>query len=787
MRGFGIRRIAATLFALILGAGLMSAAGPPPAAARQQAGAVPGTPPEAGQWYKVRGRLVDGQTITAGTTLTVKVTGRRGIPASDVGSVAINIAAKGLNGNGQIIAYPSGVAMPDTTMMRYRRTLYHQNLVFLKVGADGYIKLTNNMSSDVIIYADAHGYTTSTAGSTAGSTFVPVKPERIGKVTVPANGTAQVAPLGKAGIPSSGVSDVLFTMSGKSDTAGKLTVYPSDGVLPGDTNLDYGLNVLVQNQVIGQVGADGKLEIANAGAKAITVSLDAAGYFATPTTAVKGAAIHAITPDRLANDVRVPAGGTHTLAPLGHGGVPTSGVSGVYLNITNVHYVGSGVLRVYPAGTTPAETHAVTFQEAMAYSGALPAKLGEDGKITILNDGSSELRLWVDQFAYFKEPVTGCTNPSPATEQAASPPSISIDSYTPTAVMQSSPIGGASQGALQFAYTDNIGRLLHGTADPAALSQVQWTVINDNEAFTGQPALGEQKDGRLQVLAHNTGGNVWTKTQATRYPPVWDSWVNVEKPMVSHVTVTQQDDALVAFAVDAGGTLWALPQYAPNDAYQGWIDLGMTGLSTASTPVAVPVADGVQVFALDAAGTWRTALYARGTVSECASLSGPGFSGQAAVVSYPGDRLRIFVRSADGHILTKMRDGSGNFPQEWEQVGDLIAAGSPSALLSPVSGKTEILVRGTDDKIHSTGETLQGTGDWRPWTDAQGASDPYEAATDPTAFEYMGTNGPTWAFLFRTDNQETRMYMLNVATNLRSAGTTPNFTGHSLPKPPAAR
>ncbi|RFS86389.1 hypothetical protein D0T12_07295 [Actinomadura spongiicola] len=688
-----------------------------------------------------------------------------------------------------MIAYPSGTATRDNTAIRFRQSFFNQNLVFLKVGSDGNIQLKNDSTSAVQIYADAHAYTKTAPGATAGSTLVPLKPARIGQVNVPANDSVLVEPLGKAGIPSGGVSDVLFTMAAaKSSASGKLIVYPSDGSLPGDTNLDYGLNLLVQNQVLARLGADGKFRIRNAGSKAITVSLDVAAYLAEPSAAVKGTTTQPTPPYRLADDVRVPAGGTYTVAPLDRGGVPAAGVSGVYLNLTNVHHTGSGIIRVYPSGTAPTETHAVTFMEAMAYSGALPAKLGEDGKITVHNTGSAEIRLWIDQFAYFKEPATGCAGgAAPAGMQKASKVSVADpEPYNPTTVLQASPTAVGSLGILEFAYTDGIGRLMHGRANPDALWSIQWTPIHGQEGYYGQPTLGEQADGRLNVLAHNLSGNVWSRTQATKDPAAWGDWVNVQKPMGSTVTVARHDDTLVAFAVDGAGSLWALPQYAANDAYRGWIQLGVSGVSTATAPLAVPVADGLRLFYLDASGVWRTALYARGALSDCASLSEPGFTGTASVVSSPGHRVRIFVRSPNGHILTKKQDGAGVFPQEWEQVGSLVAAGSPSAVLSPGSGKTEIVVRGTDDRIHSTGEIVQGSGQWRAWAVAQRHDDTYVPATDPTAFAYTGTNGPTWAFIFRTVNQEVRFYTPESET-LRSTVTSPTFKGRALPKPPAAR
>ncbi|WP_194506005.1 hypothetical protein [Actinomadura livida] len=790
VRSCSIRGCIAVFFAVVLGVGVIPLAGrPSPAsAAKSQTSAVPKITPEAGQWFMARGGLLDGPVIDAGATVKVKIAGKAGIPASGVASVAMNIAASGRTGTGQLIAYPSGVVMPDTTTIRYRQYFYSQNLVFVGVGSDGNVTLTNDSSSAVRIYVDAHGYSLSAPGAQVGATFVPVKPERIGQVDVPANGTAEAALLGKAGVPSAGVSGVLFTLSGSSDVDGKLTVFSAEESMPNDTNLDYGQNLLVQNQVIGRVDESGKIKMANTGSKPIKASLDVAGYFAKPEAAVKGSTVQPITPTRLVNDVTVPANGTYTIAPLGQGGVPASGVSGVYLNVTNYHRTGNGVLRVHPSGTTASETHAVTFQQTWTYSGALPAKLGADGKIAISNASSSPVRIWVDQFAYFKTPATGCTGAAPAADPA---PRVKVaaavpEPHNPTTVFQASAVAGGSTGVLQLAYTDGIGRLMHGSADPSALGSIQWTPIHGQEGYYGQPALGEQADGRLNVLAHNLDGDVWSRTQVTKDPAAWGDWVDVNGPMGSTVTVARHDDTLVAFAADAAGTLRALPQYAANDPYQNWIDLGVTGLSADTAPLAVPVANGLRLFFLDASGTWRTALYARGTVSDCATLSGPGHSGNASVVTYPGSRLRIFVRNPDGHIVTKAQDASGNFQATWNQVGDLVAAGSPSAVLSPGSGKTEIVVRGTDDRIHSTGETVQGSGQWRAWVDAQPDYDTSVPATDPTAFTYSATNGPTWSYLFRTVNQQTRLYWPEEET-ARLASKSPEFGSRALPKPPAAR
>jgi hypothetical protein len=185
----------------------------------------------------------------------------------------------------------------------------------------------------------------------------------------------------------------------------------------------------------------------------------------------------------------------------------------------------------------------------------------------------------------------------------------SLEDFTATAAMQASPVNGGSVGALEYAYVDNVGHLVHGhQTDPADFGTVQWTVISGFEAFAGKPSLAEQQDGKLQVAAHNTSGNVWVDTQATKEPPAWGSWLNTGAPMASHTAIVRDaDGTLVVFAIDADGVLWALQQPGPNATHTAWLSLGVTGLT--GTPAAIATRDGIQVFARDTSGDIKTATY----------------------------------------------------------------------------------------------------------------------------------------------------------------------------------
>jgi FG-GAP repeat len=367
--------------------------------------------------------------------------------------------------------------------------------------------------------------------------------------------------------------------------------------------------------------------------------------------------------------------------------------------------------------------------------------------------------------------------------------SVAVEQNSRVSAMQIAPQGGAAVGTLEYAYVDNIGRLVQGhQTNLDDFSSVVWTVISSQHAFSGQPALGQQADTRVQVAGRNIDTAEWTNTQTTANPPVFDSnaWASQGGLSFSPPAIGKESDGrLILFATDANGALWTLSQTAANGRYGVWTYQGDVNL--VGTPTVVKVSSGIQVFARDTAGTLRTALLASGTLSPWTSLGGTGLTGSPSVVVSPGFSLRVFVRAADGSILTKKQDAGGAWPAAWDTVSGLTSAGSPAALLAPVTGRTEVVARGTDGVIYSTGETSPGSGTWRAWVPVSSFE---VAVTDPTAFTVTGTSNYSWAFVFVRNDGVRRVYTVNESTTgltgaaRESGGGAPRFSGRSLPAPP---
>ncbi|MFJ9568835.1 tachylectin-related carbohydrate-binding protein [Streptomyces bacillaris] len=363
-------------------------------------------------------------------------------------------------------------------------------------------------------------------------------------------------------------------------------------------------------------------------------------------------------------------------------------------------------------------------------------------------------------------------NPTPPS------PAAPLESYSATSAVQS------STGSLEFAYTDNIGRLVHGRmTDPSDFNGVQWTTVSGNEAFTGRPTLAEHSDGRVVITAQNTSGSIWQRTQTAKAGADWNNWVDLAGAMAHRpVTARTPGGLLVQFAVAADGSPWYRIQQRPNVDFMGWMRLSGSGL--AGTLQAVTVRDGIQLFATTTGGTLSTARFSEsGTLTSWSGLGAQNVSGAPSVVVYPGYRIRVFANDGQGHVITAAQTTENGAFGGWDTVGGLNADGAPSAVISPLTGLTEITARGTDGFVHNTGETVQGSGSWRAWQQAS-----FEAsATAPTTFAYTNSSGPTWAYVFRTADNQTRVYQVQqgFARSAATSGarTAPRFTAGSLPRP----
>jgi hypothetical protein len=230
-------------------------------------------------------------------------------------------------------------------------------------------------------------------------------------------------------LPSSVPADagaVVAQLTAVSPTAGGyLAAYPAGATPPATANVDFAAGETVGNMVTVAVGtdpADGDPAVAvldGAGSGATTnLTFDLYGYYA-PQSSGSGAPYEALTPARIfdsragADDcVTSPCQGSGgTLGPggsvdvpvTGIGGVPSSGVSAVVVNIAVADTTAQSYIEAYPAGSPPPAS-APTVNENWLPGQVLSTKavigVGDGGAI-VLHNAQGYADVVVDVDGYF--------------------------------------------------------------------------------------------------------------------------------------------------------------------------------------------------------------------------------------------------------------------------------------------------------------------------------------------------------------------------------------------------
>ncbi len=228
------------------------------------------------------------ETLGAGQTLTVKIAGVGGVPATAT-AVVLNLTAVGATRSTYETVFPGGTARPVVSNLSVGSAAPLPNLVVVQLAANGTVSFYNNAGS-VDLLADLAGYfaPTSASGYTAtgpcrildtrGTTGTcPGAPAGVDQSI----GSGQVRTFHVAGVgsvPASVTAVVLNVTAVNASRATYLTVFPGGTVKPVVSNLNVSSASPVANLVTVPVSADGTVSIGNYIGDVDAV-VDLAGYY----------------------------------------------------------------------------------------------------------------------------------------------------------------------------------------------------------------------------------------------------------------------------------------------------------------------------------------------------------------------------------------------------------------------------------------------------------------------------------------------------------------------------
>jgi fibronectin type 3 domain-containing protein len=402
-----------------------------------------------------------------------------------------------------------------------------------QTGAGSPITITGLTNGDSYTFTVAATNTVGTGPAAAPSSSVipnaplpyhPVAPTRItdtrtGGGPLGPNTTRKVTVAGAGGVPTTGVSAVVLNVTATDPTAPSyLTVWPAGSTRPTASNLNFSPGQTVPNLVEVAVGANGQVSIYNP-AGSVDVVVDLEGYVGPSTTAGAGL-YNPLAPARI-TDTRMGGGplgpnATLNVKVTGTGGVPTTGVSAVALNVTATDATASSYLTVWPTGSSPPMASNLNFTPGETVPNRVIVPVGTGGQVGIYNPAGS-VDVVVDVSGYFTDgsnaSATGSqftpTTPARITDtRPGSGSGNAGETLTPGATLTAQVSGaggvpaGAVAGAVMNVTTTDATAPSYLTVWPTALTQPLASDLNwvAGETVPNLVAAKLGPDGAVQVF-----------------------------------------------------------------------------------------------------------------------------------------------------------------------------------------------------------------------------------------------------------------------------------------------
>lgn len=296
-------------------------------------------------------------------------------------------------------------------------------------------------------------------GSVGAGGVVPLPPTRLldtragtgaPAAAVGATSTLSLQVTGRGGVPATGVAAVVLNVTAVSPAAaGYLTAFPEGSARPGASNLNFTPGRVVPNVVTVPVGRDGRVALFNGSPGPVHLLADVAGYVVAGAGAAPGAVVP-LAPARLLDtrgSAAAAAMGTTTLQVTGKGGVPSSGVSAVLLNVTAVAPTRDGFVTVHPTGAARPTTSNLNFRAGDVIANLVVAKVGTDGTVALFNGSPGSTHLLVDVAGF----VRGGVAEAPGSLVAV-PPQRILDTRTSESIarLDTRPVDVAGSGGVPW-------------------------------------------------------------------------------------------------------------------------------------------------------------------------------------------------------------------------------------------------------------------------------------------------------------------------------------------------
>ncbi|HEY6538095.1 MAG TPA: IPT/TIG domain-containing protein [Candidatus Dormibacteraeota bacterium] len=224
-----------------------------------------------------------GQTLGAGQTMDVQVTGEGGVP-SGASAVVAHVTVTDTSTSSYLSLWSAGGSRPATSNLNWSPGETVANQVILPLSAAGQVSLYNAVgSTDVII--DVDGY----FSTSAADLYQPTSPVRVCDTrgssasnqcsgqTLSPGGTLSVQITGRDGVPADATAVVINVTATEGTAPSYLTVFPS-GEEPLASDLNFYAGQTVPDLVVVKLSSSGGFQVYN-DAGNVDVIVDIEGWY----------------------------------------------------------------------------------------------------------------------------------------------------------------------------------------------------------------------------------------------------------------------------------------------------------------------------------------------------------------------------------------------------------------------------------------------------------------------------------------------------------------------------
>jgi hypothetical protein len=356
------------------------------------------TAPPAASYLATHWNTADSAWLSPGQTVPGAPTGVTAVPGE--GTASLTWTAPSSDGGQPVTGYVVTPSIGTTAQPAQTFPSPATTQTVTGLGEDAY---TFKVAAVNSVGTGPQSAASSAVTAPSGARFNPLPPARVldtrdgngaPLAKVAQNSSIDLQITGRGGVPATGVSAVTLNVTVTEPTMlSYLTAWPAGESRPVASNLNFTAGQTVPNLVVVKVGAGGKVSLYN-NAGSTHVIADVSGWYGA-SGGTQGSRYHPVTPSRLLDTrtglgalvAKLVPGGALDLQVAGRGGVPTTGVSAVAVNVAVTEPAAGGFLTAWPTGVLTPLASTLNFGTGQTVANLAVVKVGTDGKISFYNGG----------------------------------------------------------------------------------------------------------------------------------------------------------------------------------------------------------------------------------------------------------------------------------------------------------------------------------------------------------------------------------------------------------------